>query len=102
MALEKGTEIYDKIVQYYEFSDRLIREIEESANSEEMNEKAQILLPIAKQIKETADKLIEEYVKYLNKEEAGSAEKIKHLINELIHKVELTKIKVYELYKQGY
>ncbi|MFC1659725.1 hypothetical protein ACFL0U_04125 [Pseudomonadota bacterium] len=101
MVLEKGSPIYDKIVQYYEFSDMLIKEIEYSANSEEMNEKAVILLPIAKQIKQTADKLIEEYIKYLNKDESVSIESIKQCINELIHKVELTKIKVYELYKQG-
>ena len=94
------TEIYEKITKYYEFSDKLVKEIENSTNSVEQGERAKILLPIAKETKQTADKLIEEYIKYMKNEGDACGEKIKELIDELIEKIGYCKTKIYDLYRQ--
>jgi len=98
---QSNAEIYEKITKYYEFSDNLIKEIESSANSVDQNEKAKILLPITKEIKQTADQLVEEYVTYLKEENNSCTKKIKELIDELIEKIEYCKTKVYDLYRQN-
>jgi DNA-directed RNA polymerase subunit L len=62
--------------------------------------KQEVLYPIIDEIKEIADKLIENYILYIkNKDDLRRMESLRDDINTILEKIDIFKEKIYELYE---
>ena len=92
MSLEE--EVYQKIIKYYEISDKMKEEI---LNLKDIDDetKNNVLMPIPKTIKSTADNLLDLY----NIKNIDLKRKIIEILNNLLEQIYKYKNIIYNLYK---
>ena len=97
MSLEE--EVYQKIIKYYEISDKMKEEI---LNLKDIDDetKNNVLMPIPKTIKSTADNLLDLYIQFLkNIKNIDLKRKIIEILNNLLEQIYKYKNIIYDLYK---
>ena len=97
MLLEE--EVYQKIIKYYEISDKMKEEI---LNLKDIDDetKNNVLMPIPKTIKSTADNLLDLYIQFLkNIKNIDLKRKIIEILNNLLEQIYKYKNIIYNLYK---
>lgn len=97
MSLEE--EVYQKIIKYYEISDKMKEEI---LNLKDIDDetKNNVLMPIPKTIKSTADNLLDLYIQFLkNIKNIDLKRKIIEILNNLLEQIYKYKNIIYNLYK---
>lgn len=92
-------DIYNEITQYSEFADTLSEELNKG-DVVSLEKKQKVLFPLIDDLKETGDKLIEQYVAHLNnKENKELVYDLRKTLDIILEKIDFCKNKVYELYK---
>lgn len=97
MSLEE--EVYQKIIKYYEISDKMKEEI---LNLKDIDDetKNNVLMPIPETIKSTADNLLDLYIQFLkNIKNIDLKRKIIEILNNLLEQIYKYKNIIYNLYK---
>lgn len=92
-------EVYQKIIKYYEISDKMKEEI---LNLKDIDDetKNNVLMPIPKTIKSTADNLLDLYIQFLkNIKNIDLKRKIIEILNNLLEQIYKYKNIIYNLYK---
>jgi hypothetical protein len=91
--------IYDRILLYYEISDKIKEEILKLDDVDEST-KFDVLMPFTDNLNSTTDILLEKYIKYLkdvNNNELRN--EILFILNDLMEHVAVYKNRLYSLYK---
>lgn len=97
MSLEEDT--YKKITKYYEISDKIKNEILK-LDDIDIETKNNILMPIPITIRDTADKLLDLYIRFLkNINDTALKNEIIRTLNNLLEQIYKYKIIIYDLYK---
>ncbi len=97
MSLEE--DVYEKIVKYYEISDKIKYEILKLDDIDD-NIKNNILMPIPNTIKNTADKLLDLYIKFLkNIRNTALKNEIIATLDNLLEQIYKYKNIIYDLYR---
>lgn len=97
MSLEE--DVYEKIVKYYEISDKIKDEILKLDDIDE-DIKNNILMPIPNTIKNTADKLLDLYIKFLkNIRNTTLKNEIIATLDNLLEQIYKYKNIIYDLYR---
>lgn len=97
MSLEE--DVYEKIVKYYEISDKIKDEILKLDDIDE-DIKNNILMPIPNTIKNTADKLLDLYIKFLkNIRNTALKNEIIATLDNLLEQIYKYKNIIYDLYR---
>lgn len=100
MSLEE--EVYQKIIKYYEISDKMKEEI---LNLKDIDDetKNNVLMPIPETIKSTADNLLDLYIQFLknikNIKNVDLKREIIEILNNLLEQIYKYKNIIYNLYK---
>ena len=97
MSLEEDT--YKKITKYYEISDKIKNEILK-LDDIDIETKNNILMPIPITIRDTADKLLDLYIRFLkNINDTALKNEIIRNLNNLLEQIYKYKNIIYDLYK---
>ena len=97
MSLEE--DVYEKIIKYYEISDKIKDEILKLDDIDD-DTKNNILMPIPTTIKDTADKLLDLYIKFLkNIKNINLKNEIVTTLDNLLEQIYKYKNIIYDLYK---
>ncbi len=97
MSLEEDT--YKKITKYYEISDKIKNEILK-LDDIDIETKNNILMPIPITIRDTADKLLDLYIRFLkNINDTALKNEIIRTLNNLLEQIYKYKNIIYDLYK---
>ncbi|MBL6664831.1 MAG: hypothetical protein ISQ34_03205 [Rickettsiales bacterium] len=98
MATSKQEQLYNEIVEYYSFADRLIKTVEDGSH-ELSGEEFAIAEEITANLEEYADKLANCYIEYIK---GGQSEKIiasvRDSLNNISSKIEECKVKISALH----
>ncbi len=98
MATSKQEQIYNEIIEYYAFADRLIRAVEDSSHPL-AEQQFEIVENIVKHLEECADKLTTQYIDFIkggNADEA--AEVVRVSLNNIMARIEECRNKTLMLY----
>ena len=97
MTTSKQEQIYNEIVQYYDFADKLI-DIVENNKGKLSSEHMEILESTIEDLENYTDKLTTKFIEFVKN---GSSQEVKDTIsqtlNEIIFKIEQCRNQIYEL-----
>ncbi len=99
MATSKQEKLYNEILEYYNYADKLIEEVE--AENEENSNINQFLVieEVVLHLEEYADKLTAYYIDYIKTGESQKTiEMIRAILNDIAVKIEECKTKTLQLY----
>ncbi len=100
MATSKQEQLYNEIVEYYSYADRLIGIVEDSSHNVASQQFA-IIEDIVNKLEECADKLTTEYIEFVkNGESEDVAETVRLTLNEIMAKIEECRNKILMLYHE--
>lgn len=101
MATSKQEQLYNEIVEYYSFADRLIKVVED-ATHELSGAEFEIAQEVTSNLEEYADKLANCYIEYIK---GGHSEKIiasvRDSLNNISSKIEECKLKITALHSSN-
>lgn len=99
MATSKQEQIYNEIVEYYSYADRLIAAIENSDHKLAPRQFS-IIEEVVVRLEECADKLTTQYIEFVkNGESAKVTENIRSALNDISAKIEECRNKMLMIYK---
>ena len=100
MAPSKQEQLYNEIVEYYGYADRLIRAVEDSSHKLATQQFA-IIEDVVTNLEECADKLTSQYITFIKHGESEEVtEAIRVALNTISAKIEECKNKVLMLYHE--
>ena len=98
MATAKQEQLYNEIVEYYSYADRLVKAVEEF-NDNASQEQFNIVEEIVIKLEECADKLALQYIEFVKKGEGLNViESVRGALNEISAKIEECRNKTLMLY----
>ena len=101
MATSKQEQLYNEIVEYYAYADRLIRAAEDGSHKLAEQQFA-IVEEITIRLEECADKLANQYIEFIkNGESEKLVESVRSALNGISSKIEECRNKILILYQEG-
>lgn len=99
MATSKQEQLYNEIVEYYGYADRLIRAIEDSSH-ELASQQFVIVEDVVNRLEKCADELTEQYIEFIkNGESKQVVESVKQALNAISSKIEECRNKILILFQ---
>lgn len=100
MATSQQEQIYNEIVEYYAYADRLIRAIEDSEH-ELASQQFAIVEDVTRKLEDFADQLTSQYIEFVkNGESQAITESVREALNNIAGKIEECRNKVLMLYQK--
>lgn len=100
MATSKQEQLYNEIVEYYAYADRLIRAIEDSTHKLAAQQFA-IVEDITNRLEDCADQLTTQYIEFVkNGESEQITESVRVALNNIMAKIEECRNKILMLYQE--
>ena len=100
MATSKQEQIYNEIVEYYSYADRLISAVEDSSH-ELASEQFNIVEDVVARLEECADQLTNQYIDFIkNGESEKVGEGVRVALNAISEKIEECRNKILILYHE--
>ncbi len=101
MATSKQEQLYNEIVEYYAFADRMIRAVEDKDHKLSQQQFA-IIEEVVTRLEDCADKLTTQYIEFVKTgESAKTIEIIRSSLNDIMSKIEECRAKILILYKNA-
>jgi hypothetical protein len=99
MATAKQEQLYNRIIEYYHFSDRLVSAVENSS-SDLSQEQFLIVEDMVENLEKSADQLTTLYIKFIKNGDANKeiSDEVKQTINDIIVKIEDCRNKIIAIY----
>jgi hypothetical protein len=99
MATAKQEQLYNEIVEYYSYADRLVKAVEEF-NNNASQEQFSIVEEIVVKLEDCADKLALQYIEFVKKGEGLDViDAVRGALNEISAKIEECRNKTLMLYQ---
>jgi hypothetical protein len=99
MATAKQEQLYNEIIEYYAYADRLVRAIEDS-NYELSQEQFNIVEEVVERLEGCADQLANQYIEFVKGGEAKEVvELVRNALNDISAKIEECRNKTLMLYQ---
>jgi len=99
MATSKQEQLYNEIVEYYGYADRLIRAVEDSSH-DLAKQQMDIVEEVVTRLEECADQLTEQYIEFIkNGESKQVTESVREALNAVSGKVEECRNKILILFQ---
>lgn len=99
MATAKQEQLYNEIVEYYSYADRLVKAVEEFNNNSSV-EQFNIVEEIVVKLEYCADKLALQYIEFVKKGEGRDiVDAVRSALNEISAKIEECRNKTLMLYQ---
>ena len=99
MATSKQEQLYNEIVEYYSYADRLIRAIEDSSHKLAEQQFA-IVEDVVNRLEECADELTEQYIEFIkNGESKQVTDSVRQALNAISAKTEECRNKILILFQ---
>lgn len=100
MATSKQEQLYNEIVEYYSYADRLIRAVEDSSHQLAEQQFA-IIEEVTNRLEDYADRLTTQYIEFVKGGESKEIlEKVRNALNEISSKTEECRSKILMLYQE--
>jgi hypothetical protein len=100
MVTKHQEELYNKIVEYYNYAERLI-EIAENSSHEFADEQFMIIEKIVDNLENCAEKLATKYIEFIQKKSSKEAtESIKLILNDIVSQIEQCRNQILILYQK--
>ncbi len=88
MATSRQEKTYNEIIEYYNFADRLIKEVEESSH-QLAQEQFEAVESVVENLEKCADQLTTQYIEYVKSGEAKEViESVRMALNQILAKIE--------------
>lgn len=101
MATSKQEQLYNEIVEYYAYADRLIRAIEDSEHKL-ADQQFAIVEEVATRLEDCADQLTTQYIDFVkNGESEKTIESVRSALNGIMAKLEECRNKILILYQES-
>jgi len=101
MATSKQEQLYNEIVEYYAYADRLIRAIEDSSHKLASQQFA-IVEEVTTRLEDCADQLTTQYIEFVKGgESAAIVESVRTALNNISGKIEECRNKILILYQES-
>jgi hypothetical protein len=98
MATSKQEQLYNEIVEYYNYADRLINAVEDSSH-ELASQQFSIIEEVVNKLEDCADKLTTQYIEFIKSGESEKViESVRSLLNDIMAKTEECRNKTLMLY----
>lgn len=98
MATSKQEQIYNDIVEYYNYADRLLNAVEDSTH-ELASQQFAIIEDVVNRLEDCADKLTTQYIEFVkNGESSAVGDSMRNSLNEIMAKIEECRNKTLMLY----
>jgi len=99
MATAKQEQLYNEIIEYYSYADRLVKAIEDF-NNNSSQEQFNIVEEIVMKLEDCADKLALQYIEFVKKGEGRDViDAVRGALNEISAKIEECRNKTLMLYQ---
>jgi hypothetical protein len=99
MATSKQEQLYNEIVEYYGYADRLIRAVEDSSH-DLAKQQMDIVEEVVSRLEECADQLTEQYIEFIkNGESKKVIESVREALNAISAKTEECRNKILILFQ---
>lgn len=99
MATAKQEQLYNEIVEYYSYADRLVKAVEEF-NNNASDAQFNIVEEIVVKLEDCADKLALQYIEFVKKGEGREiVDAVRSALNEISAKIEECRNKTLMLYQ---
>jgi hypothetical protein len=100
MATSKQEQLYNEIVEYYAYADRLIRAVEDSTHKLAEQQFA-IVEEVATRLEDCADKLTTQYIDFVKSGQPDKIiEEVRKSLNGIASKIEECRTKILMLYQE--
>lgn len=100
MATSKQEQLYNEIIEYYDYADRLIKAVEDSSHKFAAEQFA-IVEEIAARLEESTDQLTTQYIDFVKNGESQEAiEAVRAALNNVSAKIEECRNKILMLYHE--
>ncbi len=100
MASAKQEQLYNEIVEYYSYADRLVKAVEEF-NNNASQEQFNIVEEIVVKLEDCADKLALQYIEFVKKGEGRDIiDAVREALNEISAKIEECRNKILILHNK--
>ena len=101
MATSKQEQLYNEIVEYYSYADRLIRAVEDSTHKLAEQQFA-IVEEVATRLEDCADKLTTQYIDFVKTGQPDKViEEVRKSLNGIAAKIEECRNKILMLYQEN-
>lgn len=101
MATSKQEQLYNEIVEYYAYADRLISTIENSEH-QLAEQQFEIIEEVAGRLEDCADQLTTEFINFVkNGESKKVSDSVRESINAIMTKIEECKVRIVALYQDA-
>lgn len=101
MATSKQEQLYNEIVEYYGYADRLIRAVEDSTH-QLADQQFAIVEEVTNRLEDCADQLTTQYIEFVkNGESEKITESVRTSLNNIMAKIEECRNKILMLYQEG-
>ena len=98
MATSKQEQVYNEIVEYYAFADRMIRAVQDSSH-QLAEQQFSIVEEMTNRLEECADQLATQYIDFVtNGESAKTTEAVRSALNSIASKIEECRHKILTLH----
>ena len=101
MATSKQEQLYNEIVEYYSYADRLIRAVEDSKHKLS-SQQFTIIEEVIVRLEDCADKLTTQYIDFIKNGESNKIlESVRESLNSISQKIEECCNRILLLYQEG-
>ncbi len=101
MATAKQEQLYNEIVEYYGYADRLIRAVEDSTHKLSQQQ-FEIIEDVTSRLEDCADQLTTQYIEFVKSGESKDiVEPIRLALNEIAGKIEECRNKILMIYQEN-
>lgn len=101
MATSKQEQLYNEIVEYYGYADRLIRAVEDSTH-QLAAQQFSIVEEVTNRLEDCADQLTTQYIEFVKNGESDKiTESVRTSLNNIMAKIEECRNKILMLYQEG-
>lgn len=100
MATSKQEQLYNEIVEYYNYADRLVKAVEDGSHKLAYQQFA-IIETVVNRLEECADKLANQYIEFVKNGEAEEVtETVRNSINDIMATIEECRNKILMLHRE--
>jgi hypothetical protein len=101
MATSRQEQIYNEIIEYYGYADRLIRAVEDSSH-ELSSQQFSVVEEVVSRLEECADKLTNQYIEFVKGNSSqDSIDNVRQVLNVISAKIEECRNKILMLYTKN-